>query len=129
MIRKPQRAVFGSKPKRQPKPEIPPAPRRFDLEGELCDAISKRMRVLIWYEDDVSEREFEPAAVYWTETGRVCVSGVQVRNGADPTEKSRPHNFEVGLIRTLAVTKTGFVPDPRFDRNNPKYTRGILCSV
>jgi hypothetical protein len=121
--------VFGAKPKRQAQPEAPPAPRKMALESQLCDAIADRVCVLICYEQEAFEREYEPAAVYWSERGRVLVSGVQVRNGGNPTEKSRPHNFEVGLIRSLTVTKIKFVPDPRFDRRNPKYARGIICSV
>ncbi|MDX2201711.1 MAG: hypothetical protein NW223_03105 [Hyphomicrobiaceae bacterium] len=128
MARKPKFGMFNA-PTRQAKPEEPPAPRRTEFEATLCEAIRRRLRAILKYEDDALEREFEPAAVYWSETGRVCASGVQVKNGNKPMEASRPHNFEVGLMRSVRLSDVSFVPDPRFDRNNPKYARGIICSV
>jgi hypothetical protein len=116
--------------KRAPKaPEQPPAPRRFDLEAALDDAMTKRVRVELRYEHDWAVRGFEPTAVYWTSKQKVCVSGVQVSNANDPMDQSGPHNFEVGRITALALTDIKFVPDPRFNRFDAKYRHGIISSV
>ena len=92
--------------------EEPSVSRRISLEHALRDAIAERVRVLIWYKKEPQQREFEPATVYRSRTGRVCVSGLQVANAADPTENFRPHEFEVGLIRTLGLTKISFTSNP-----------------
>jgi hypothetical protein len=82
-----------------------------ELEHALREAITKRVRVLIWYERESHQREFEPTTIYRSKTGRVCASGVQVANGANPCENFRPYEFDVGLIRTLSLTNISFVSE------------------
>ncbi len=109
-------------------PEVP-ASRKPNIEGALCDAIQKRLVVELRYENETGFREFEPSAVYFTTRGKVCVSGLETRDDNPGTEPLGPHNFEVGRIADLRITNRQFIPDPRFDRRNPKYRNGILCSI
>ncbi|WP_334150949.1 hypothetical protein [Hyphomicrobium sp.] len=111
------------------KPTKPPAPRNTVLEQALCNAIAKRLRVSLQYEDDMLARTFEPHAVYHTSTGKVCVAGNVTANPNDYSDKLGPHNFEVGRIRSVRATEAKFIPDPRFDRHDAKYSNGILCAV
>lgn len=130
MSRSPRRPRFGGfGTKKTAKPKEPPAPRRPDLEDTLCRAIRERVLVRLRYKDDLADRLFEPAAVYVSTRDKVCVSGVQIQNPADPMSNLEPHNFEVGKISALSLTDQGFVVDPTFDRFDPKYANGIICSV
>lgn len=123
-MRRPKNPFAPSSP-----PEKPPAPRNIAFEDKLADAMAKRVRVELRYDDDWGMRGFEPTAVYWTAKQKVCVSGVQVSNANDPMDESGPHNFEVGRITALVLTDITFVPDARFDRFDPKYRHGIISSV
>jgi hypothetical protein len=87
----------------------------------LCKAIRGRVVVSVYYDDDLAPRLFEPSAVYYSTKNKVCVSGIQPNDG--------PKNLEVGRIRSATLTGNKFQPDPRFDRFDPKYRNGIICSV
>ena len=84
------------------------------------------MLVELRYEDDVFERSYAPYVVYRTNTGKVCVFGMQVGNTAAPNDRTDPHNFEVGKIRSLNLTGTKFQTDPQFSLAQPKY-RDRIC--
>jgi len=118
-------------PKAKPSPTLkePPAPRRLDFEQRLCKAIRECVRVELRYDDDFATRLFEPTAVYWSSQDKVCVAGTQVLHPDVPSSALEPRNFEVGNITSLTLTEVSFVPDRRFDRFDPKYERGIVCSV
>lgn len=106
-----------------------PAARNINIENALCSAIAGRALVLIRYKDDYSERLFAPHAVYWSTRDKVNVIGTQVENPADPLDRLEPRIFEVGMIRLVQLTDSKFQPDPRFNRFDPRYQHGIICSV
>jgi hypothetical protein len=120
-----KRGFFGVKSSS----EKEPAARNLQLESKICSAITKRVRVKLQYEDDALARMFEPHAVYHTSKGKVCVSGNMISNPNDLSDELGAHNFEVGRLRSLSLTDTSFIPDPRFNRNDPKYRFGIICSI
>lgn len=95
----------------------------------LCEAITGRFVVRFRYKDDLRDRDFEPSAVYFTTTGKVCASGIMTSNPNDITDQLGPHNFEVAKMSLLTKTLRRFDPDPRFDRNDSKYSNGIICSI
>lgn len=103
------------------KPEERPAPRKLSVENLLCQAIAERMTVSLFYDDDIVARLFEPHAVYHSTKNKVCVSGNQPGDG--------PKNLEVGKIRNAQCTGDKFQSDPRFDRLDPKYQNGVICSI
>jgi hypothetical protein len=107
----------------------PAAPRRTDFETMLCQAISRRETVTLRYKNDVAERTFDPYAVYFSSTDKVCVAGNQVLNPAKPLERNEPHNLEVGKITSLTLGGPHFTVDNRFNRHDEKYAKGIICSV
>jgi hypothetical protein len=111
-----------------PQPEEPPAPRRQDFEERLRQAIRDRVRVQLRYDDDFVTRLFEPTAVYWSSQEQVCVTGIQIVHPTDPSGR-QARDFKVGKITALTLTEDSFVPERRFDRFDPKYDRGIICSV
>jgi hypothetical protein len=111
-----------------PKP-IQVAPRNYVNERLLCEAIQKQLVVRFRYKDDLQDREFEPSAVYHSPTGKVCVSGIIRSNPNDPEDDLGPHNFEVGLMSSVNMTLIKFVPNLRFDRDDPKYRFGIVCPL
>jgi hypothetical protein len=104
-----------------PKVEEPPAPRQPLTEQLLCQAIQRRNVVSLYYDGGAQARSFEPTAVYHSTKNKVCVSGIQRGDG--------PKNLEVGKISGATITGDKFQPDPRFDRFDPKYRNGIICSV
>ena len=106
-----------------------PVPRNPFFEGVLYEAIRMRVRVLLRYADDTADRLFEPAVVYWSGKRTVLVSGTQIVNPQAVAERSVPHSFEVGKITRLHLTGAHFVPAPGFDRSDPKYKAGIICSL
>ena len=105
--------------------------RRLDLEQVLCQAIRARAQVEMTYKTELAVRVVEPYAVFHSpnNAAKVCMSGNQIRNFGDPFDKLGPRTFEVGLISTLRVTDTTFVPDPRFDHSHTKDQNGVLCSI
>jgi hypothetical protein len=107
----------------------PPAQRRPEIEGALCEAIAKLLLVEFRYKDDMAFRLFAPYAVYHSPKDKVLVTGTQIDNPGDPLDRYVPRNFEVGLIRDLNVTSTNFQPDPRFNRFDPKFEHGVICAI
>jgi hypothetical protein len=81
------------------------------------------------YDDDVSYRLVAPYVVFEPESGDVCLSCYQVRNPEKPYDDHEPRNFTVAKITVLRLTETAFSVDPRFNRADPKYRNGVLCSV
>lgn len=116
----------SSQPRTNPKEAA--ARRRQDFEELLCQAIRDRVRVQLRYDDDFVTRLFEPTAVYWSSQEQVCVTGIQIVHPTDPSGR-QARDFEVGKITALTLTEDSFVPERRFDRFDPKYDRGIICSV
>lgn len=129
MVRKP--VGFGAtykpyKPPKQPKPHVP---RNYQHEATLCEAIGKRVMVELRYDDDHAFRLVAPYVVFHPEDSDVCLSCYQVRNPEKPLDDHEPRNFTVGKITALRLTWTVFAIDPRFNRHDPKYRHGVLCSV
>lgn len=131
MVRRP--AGFGGikpyKPPKQPKPPKVPLPRNYGAERTLCEAIQKRVMVEMRYDDDYSYRLVAPYVVWSPEGGDVCLSCYQVRNPEKPLDDHEPRNFTIAKIAALRLTTTTFTIDPRFNRHDPKYRHGVLCSV
>lgn len=113
-----------------PAKDKPTAPRRYDLEKLLCEAIKTRKLVDLVY-DDAVRRSYQPTVVYHStrDMNKILVGGVQISNPAKPQENLQPHNFEVGSISSLVVTTQGFVVPSDLDRFDKKYANGIICSV
>ena len=112
-----------------PKQEDRPALRKLHFEQQLCEAIRARKLVEIRYEDDLTYRLFAPYAVYKSTKDKVNVSGTQVSNPSQPLDRNEPRVFEVGKITDMRITDSVFTPDSRFDRFDPRYKDGIICSV
>lgn len=98
-------------------------------KDRLCDAIEKRLVVELRYEDDIQFRKFEPSAVYRSTKDNICVSGTQTQNPNKPQLNSEPHVFDLSKIREVRLTQIAFTPDPRFNRFDPRYKKGIICSI
>jgi hypothetical protein len=64
--------------------------------------------------------------VYRSSDGTVSVSGIVI--GSVPTAREQ-RVFEVARIGRLVVTSIAFGPDPVFDRHDPQYSEGIICSI
>ena len=98
------------------------------MEHHLCQAIERGVLVDLRYDDDVRARTFAPYVVYPTSTGKVCVFGMQIADPADASDRSDPHNFEVGRIRDVALSATRFERDPHFDLSSARY-RNRVCPI
>jgi len=59
----------------------------------------------------------------------VLVCGTQIVNPETAADRAMRHTFEVGKIRRLHLTAARFVPDPGFDRSDPIFKAGIICSL
>jgi hypothetical protein len=55
--------------------------------------------------------------------------GTQINNPGQPLDRYEPRIFEIGKISNVRVTETAFKADARFDRFDPRYKGGIICSV
>jgi len=128
--------LWGARPSKQPKnsfappkQEDRPGLRKPHFEQQLCEAIRARKLVEIRYEDDLTFRVFAPYAVYNSTKDKVNVSGTQVSNPSQPLDRNEPRVFEVGKITAIRPTEIAFTPDHRFDRLDPRYKDGIICSV
>ncbi|MPR06302.1 hypothetical protein [Microvirga tunisiensis] len=126
---------WGTPPKRPTSPFASskqadqPYPRKPHLERQLCEAIQVRKLVEIRYEDDLSYRLIAPHAVYKSTKDKVNVVGTQISNPGQPMDRYEPRIFEIGKIADVRITGTDFTPDARFDRFDPRYKGGIICSV
>lgn len=127
MRKPPRRGTSFGRPPAKPKPA--PAPRNYPFEKLLCEAIAKLQQVELKYEDDPQFRIFDPYAVYLSASGKILVSGTQVKDPNDPVDQFEPHNFEVGKIAALRLRTGNFVRDPRFDPFADKYKKGFICRV
>ena len=103
--------------------------RNLKYERKLCEAITARRLVEFRYEGDVTFRLFAPHAVYHSTPSRVSVCGAQLQRPSDVLESHIPRVFGVAKIRAFRFTDREFSPDPRFDRRDPRYKNGIICSV
>ena len=128
MLRKSSSPFGAYKAARMPS-SVDAAPRDFNLEQLICKAIRQRVILELKYEDDALFRSFEPTPVYRTSQDKVCVSGVQMKNRNDLLDNSGPHNFEVGLIKDVRLTGISFSPGSRFNRLDPRYRNGVICSI
>ncbi|WP_439618322.1 hypothetical protein [Shinella sp.] len=119
------------KPKRltAPKIEEPPAPRRYDFERLLCEAINQEKQVSLRYSGDFHAREFEPSVVFHSSKNphQVNVGGCQIINPNNVGENMTPHNFEVGKIVSLALIDKPFIVRERVDVLRATYANGIIC--
>jgi len=95
----------------------------------LCKAIRQRCVVELRYEQDGLFRKFEPHALYYSTKDNMCVSGTQTQNLNKPTNGNEPRIFDLSDIREVRLTALAFTPDLRFDRSDPRYKNGIICSV
>lgn len=113
------------------KPVALPALRNFNFERLLCDAIAKRVTVMLRYDDDLQAREFGPIAVYYGDSAnqKVLVSGEQLSNPNDFRAKNGPHVFEVGKIRDLSIGPNTYNSDARVSLSDNRYRNGIICSI
>ena len=98
---------------------------------ELCRAIKDRVAVELTYEEDRLPRTYLPHAVYNSTKDNICVSGTQTSdpNKYPPPKDPEPRIFDLEKIRLVVLTDAKFAPDPRFDRFDPRYKNGIICSV
>ena len=106
-----------------------PAPRRYDLESRLCEAIRDRVRVKVRYKDDILDRVVEPYGVFTSTKNKVSLVCTLVDNPEDRSAEGQPRYFEVGLIRSVILTDRSFDPDPRFDPTEPRYQNGFICCI
>lgn len=105
------------------------APRQPHIENQLCSAIRERKIVRLRYKADAAQRLFAPHAVFHSSTEKVLVTGMQVENPSKPWDRYEPRNFEVGLIKDIALTKDAFAPDQRFSSSDDRYRYGVICAV
>jgi hypothetical protein len=105
--------------------EEAPARRNPVAESALCLAIRHQVLVELRHGDDFQPRAFAPYVVYRTSKRVVCAFGMQVSPSV-PSERSDPHNLEVGMIRQVELTSTHFDPDPNFDLSSARY-RDRIC--
>lgn len=131
-----KKPTWGIKPIKTPKSpfavkSVPaaPAPRRFDFEKTVEEAIDTRRLLSLRYDDDIVVRTFQPAALYHSSSDKVCVTGVLIGNPADPSENGAPRVFEVGKMRSVEVTETAFTRPASIDRYDKRYAKGIIKSV
>lgn len=131
-----RRPTWGGKPPKLPRNPFavkpaptPAAPRRFDFERIVAEAIDARRLLSLRYDDDVMARTFQPAVLYHSSGDKVCVSGLQIGNPAEPRENGEPRVFEVGKMRTVEVTDKPFSQPATFDRSDRRYSGGIIKSV
>lgn len=130
-----KRPTIGKPPKKPRNPFAvapaprPAAPRRLDLERAIGDAIDARRLVSLRYDDDVLARTFQPAALYHSSGDKVCVTGIQISNPAEPRSNGEPRVFEVGRMRWVEVTGQPFSQPATIDRSDSRYSGGIIRSV
>ncbi|HJU16408.1 MAG TPA: hypothetical protein VJ770_08050 [Stellaceae bacterium] len=103
--------------------------RQTTLESALCRAIQERLLVRLEYDRDFAPRLFAPHAVYRSTRNKINVSGTQIENPMQPLDSFEPRIFEIGRIRACEITFHHFQPDTWFDRLDPRYQNGIICSV
>lgn len=116
--------------KASPSPtSTPAAPRRFDFERLIGEAIDARRLLSISYDDDFAPRTFQPSALYHSTSDKVCVTGIQIRNPAMVAENGEPRVFEVGKMRNVAMTDHPFTQAATVDRFDKRYAKGIIKSV
>jgi hypothetical protein len=120
---------FAPKPPRkvrdpfaQAKPKAAPKPRKPEFERLLCEAIIKKLIVELRYDDDIVPREFAADVVYPSSPGKMSVAGRLPKSVGE----WEPRIFEIGKIKSLAVTTRLFKPDRRFNLLDPKY-RDRIC--
>lgn len=124
MARRPAKSIWGGS---GAKPGKPAVMRNRAYEALLCQAVEQRVQVELQYDRTAGLRVFEPDCVYTSTQDKVCVSGIQASNSAEPLNGRKPHNFEVGRIKNLRVTDVNFQPNPLFDSRDPKYKNGFIC--
>ena len=99
------------------------------FEHKFCEAIKKRVRVKLHFDDDIYARAYEPYVVYTSLTGKTLVGGLQIANPEKPEDKNTYHNFDLAKVRTVTITDIEF-PMPRdFNKLDARYRNGILCHV
>ena len=91
-----RRPTWGVKPPKPPRKPFavkfapaPAAPRRFDFERIVAEAIDTRRLLSLRYDDDMMARTFQPTVLYHSSGDKVCVSGLQIGNPAEPRGKWR----------------------------------------
>ena len=131
-----RRPTRGIKAPRQPKSPFraspaptPAAPRRFDFERVIGEAIDARRLLSIRYDDDFAPRTFQPSALYHSAGDKVCVTGIQIHNPGVVGENGEPRVFEVGKVRSVEMTDRPFTQAASIDRFDKRYAKGIIKSV
>lgn len=112
-----------------PRAPKPPAPRRFDFERVIAEAIDARRLLMLRYDDDLLARTFQPSALYHSTGDKVCVTGIQISNPAEPLANGEPRVFEVGRMRGVEATDQPFSQPATIDRSDSRYSGGIIRSV
>lgn len=130
-----KRSTLGKPPKKPRNPFAvapapkPPVPRRPDFERAVENAIDTRRLMSLRYDDDMLARTFQPAALYHSSGDKVCVTGIQIGNPADPRSNGEPRVFEVGRMRSAEITDQPFSHPAKVDRLDSRYAGGIIKSV
>ena len=106
-----------------------PAARNHGFEHALADAARRQMAVKILCKGDEFYRTFEPHILFTGQARQVFVGGNQTEDPAQPGEVNQWTAIEVGRLRDVQVTDRPFKVDSRFDRSDPQYSQGVICSV
>ena len=106
-----------------------PASRNHTFEHTLADATRRQVAVKILCKGDEFYRTFEPHVLYMSQTRQVFVAGVEIDDPAHPGQASEWQTPEVGRLRDVQLTTRAFRVDPRFNRTDPQYSSGVICSV
>lgn len=99
-----------------------------EIEGIICTAIRKRLFVILRYDSDISDREFNPYHLYIASTDNTLVSGFQVSNPNKLAENDIYHTFNIQLIKNIALTNQSFSPQPNLI-SSPKKYKQLICSI
>ncbi len=100
----------------------------YPYQDQLCEAIDKQLVVELRYKDDIQNRTFNPYWVYRSTTGKILVGGWQVYN-PNKREGNSYHKFELRLIKSLVVTKTGFDVQPNIPITRPDDCTLLICGL
>lgn len=122
---------MGRKPSgyKPPKPSEQPAPRNFGFESIIVAAINGRHTISYICERGEAARVMEPYILYYSGTGKVLVGGNQIENPNDRAEINVWRTPEVGGLISVQAGTRSFTVDPRFNRADKRYSKGVLAAV
>lgn len=103
--------------------------RDFQSETTLCKAVAGRFEVNLHYKSDAAARTFRPHIVHQSKkTQKWLVEGVMTKNPNKPSDAPDWRAYEIGLIRSLAVTDNVFQPNRDFSSFGDDYWN-VRCAV